>query len=808
MSPRGSAVVSFWQRRRSQRPPNRARPPCRVTVSPFTSLRTRLLLVVAAAIAPFVLYAGLSAAQEKTSADSVLRVDGLARAKASANLFDERLRSIELLLEEGMRQATQPASGRIGLPMADSLPRNFAKALSISVIDTGGRSIAHLMGSATRMDAIPRERRIALVSTAIVNERQKVDGPSTFVDEGVARAPSDSIALMIVRPIPRQHSICRCLADNPSAIAAVLSDAAIQSMLRVDSLPDGGVAVLMGRSGLPLGRIVTPGRWIDRDVPDTLVLGASVAREGVIEMTGLDGQQRTVGFAALDRLPWRVYIGLERQKTTAVPDQRLRDALMLALLAFTIALVGVVLASRTFSAPLQTLVADTRRLSAGALSHRTSVAERADEIGALGVAINGLASDLEQRRKSMLEQLTAAMAVFDASPLPTWIAESNGTEKTHDRIRQANDAAARMFGVTPGALVGQRDTELFDESGVTLLAADDAVTEEGEVQPRIGRAQVLNGTATHRDCLLCVAHLASSRGTVRIVTVLDAPVKPDAEATEPLATRTPLASRLPETPSEEQQGVLLSFAGHIADEFTGLLQGLEGYTQLAVDSVDDPDMQYVAIERIRTLSAQGLKFARQVRAFSRRDALDVSVIDANETVTALLADLTGRLGNKVELDVRQNIAPALVRADPELLTQVVSALISNARDAMPNGGTLSVATTMLEIPEDPDVPYAAPPGSYIVLTVADTGVGMTTDEQEQMFEPFWSTKNGTGRTVGLALAAARGIAMEHGWVIGVDSEADGGTAVSIYMPMNIALRPAEPSHDDHPTLETVPSRSE
>ena len=789
-------------------------------MSPFASLRSRLLVVVAAAITPFVLYAGLSAAQAKTSADSVVKAESLTRAKASARRFDDRLQTIELLLESAMARVTRPSPNGISLPMADSLPNQFTKAWSIAVIDTGGRRVTSLLGSASRIDAIPRDRRTALVSMAIVNERQKRNGPSTFVDEGVTRAAGDSIAMMIVRAIPRPASVCHCLADTRGALAAVLSDASVQSMLGVDSLPDGGVAVLMGRSGLPLGHIITPGRWVERDVPDTSMLGVSVATEGVTGIVGLDGERRTVGFAGLTRLPWRVYIGLARTKVSVVPDQRLRDALMLTLLALTIALVGVVLASRAYSAPLQTLIADTRRLAAGALSHRTDVAERGGELGALGVAMNTLAADLEQKRKATQDEITQAISVFAQSPLPIWISDAAAQGPSRDRIRQANAAAARIFGVTTGALVGQRDTELFDDVGAALLSLSAKDQAADRVPPRrLGRAAVLTTTATHRDCLLSVSHVASSRGTLRIVTVMDAPVPPDLVAESPAVPQpTALESEEIQTAvapvvssaleSAESQAMLVAFAGHIADEFTGLLQGLAGYTQLAADSTDDLDMQAVALERVRALASHGLSFARQVRAFGRRDALDMSVIDANETISALLEGMGAQLGSEVELDVRFNVTPALVRADPELLGQLVSSLLANARDAMPNGGTLSVATTMLDVAEDPDVPYAAPPGSYIVLTVADTGVGMTADAQTKMFEPFWSTKDGTGHSVGLALAAARGIAFEHGWVIGVDSEQQVGTAVSIYMPLNVGLRPTASHDDDHSTRETVPARNE
>ena len=769
-----------------------------------------MLLVVAAAIAPFVLYAALTVTQAKTSADSVLRTESLDRAKAAARVFDDRLRTVDILLETAMIRVHQPGPILSPLPLVDSMPQQLRQALSIAAIDTGGRRTALLIGSGSRIDGIPADRRTSLVSMAIVNARLKRDGPSTFVDEGGTRSPRDSIAMIIVRPLPRPRSLCRCLADTPGALVAVLSDTSVQKMLGVDSLPDGGVAVLMGSAGLPLGHVVTPGRWIERDVPDTMMFGASVAREGVVEMTGLDGERRTVGFAALTRLPWRVYVGLEREKISAVPDQRLRDALMLALLALTIAAVGVVLASRAFSAPLRALVADTKRLAAGALSHRSDVAGRGGEIGALGVAMNSLAMDLEHRRAASQEELRQAVAVFDYSPLPTWISDASAAGPGRDRIRSANAAAAKMFGVSTGALIGQRDTELFDATGAALLTLQPIRIEtDGVTAPRTGRAGVLTPTATHRDCLLCVAHVDSSRGTLRIVTVLNAPLHPD-PVPEPDGDADSDADGSEEAapaPDESTQAVLVSFAGHIADEFTGLLQGLEGYTELALDAIDDPDMQIVALDRIRELSNHGLLFARQVRAFSRRDALDVTVVDANDTILRLLGELAETLGDKVAIDARYNVSPALVRADPELLAQVVTALIANARDAMPDGGTLSVATTLLEIAEEEELAYAAPPGSYLVLTVADTGHGMKSEDQERMFEPFWSTKDGTGRSVGLALAAARGIAAEHGWVIGVDSELDVGTAVSIYMPLNIGLRPVASTDADQSTVDTIPARS-
>jgi signal transduction histidine kinase len=126
---------------------------------------------------------------------------------------------------------------------------------------------------------------------------------------------------------------------------------------------------------------------------------------------------------------------------------------------------------------------------------------------------------------------------------------------------------------------------------------------------------------------------------------------------------------------------------------------------------------------------------------------------------------------------------------------------------MPAGGTLTLATTFVAVPFDANALYAAPPGQYIVLTIADTGVGMAPGATRQMFEPYYSTKSELHSGAGLGLASVRGIANEHGWVISVDSESEVGTAVSIYMPLAPDVDDALPADDDQSTLETVPARS-
>jgi PAS domain S-box-containing protein len=760
------------------------------------------LVVVAAAVTPFVLYAGLSFARERTMVDSSMRDQSLARARTTARSLDERLQTVDRLLDSAMVRVRRPIGTMSALQFPDSTANPLHSALSIGVIAPGGGRTGELLGAASRIDAIPLERRNALIGAAMGSVRRNTSTAApTFVDDGGTRALTDSIAMIIVRPLPRVSGNCRCLAETPGAVVAVLSDKALQALLGADTLPDGGVAVLIGSAGVPLGRIAKPERWTDRETRDTSVLAASVEREGVLQLTGQDEVSRAVGFAALTQLPWRVFVGVPAGSVSSLPAQNLRDALLLTLLAMGIAAVGVVVAARNVSAPLQTLVADTKRLAAGALSHRTDVAQSGGEIGALGEAMNALATDLEAQRKAMQDELRRATLIFEESPIAMWVADASTEPGTGGRIQQANPAAARMFGFMPGGLIGRRDSDLLDAKSAHLVAPASAAELQSASVHRNGRALLRTIGGTSRECTLSVSIVTAAWQPMRIVTALPVP------QLSPIAAPTTVAPQMVQTPAHEHDAALVQFAGQIADQFNTLLNGLSGFTKLALESADDADMRTIALERIRDLSADGLAMTRQMQAYGQRDALFLTMLDANETLSDVVHAMAGTLGRDVELDVLYDVSPALVHADAALLNHVACALVTNARDAMPAGGTLTLATTLVEVPANSKERFAAPAGRYIVLTVADTGMGMSAEAQQHMFDPFYSTKPQRGTGVGLGLAGVAGIAREHGWTISVDSEPAVGTAISIYIPEVEVPVAEEVLPPVQSTLETVPARN-
>ena len=223
-------------------------------------------------------------------------------------------------------------------------------------------------------------------------------------------------------------------------------------------------------------------------------------------------------------------------------------------------------------------------------------------------------------------------------------------------------------------------------------------------------------------------------------------------------------------------------AGGIAHDFNNLLGAILGWAELGLENAERPEL---VREHFREIHQQGTRAAmltRQLLAFARRQVLEPRNLDLNQTISDLRPLLEKLLGAEVELNFV--LAPELtvVRADAAQVEQILMNLCVNARDAMPDGGKLSISTTETAIDEEyqRQHPYARQ-GHYVRLVVADTGTGMDAATQERIFEPFFSTK-GEGHGTGLGLATVYGIVRQHGGFIHVYSEVGHGTEFSIYLP--------------------------
>jgi PAS domain S-box-containing protein len=242
-----------------------------------------------------------------------------------------------------------------------------------------------------------------------------------------------------------------------------------------------------------------------------------------------------------------------------------------------------------------------------------------------------------------------------------------------------------------------------------------------------------------------------------------------------------------------QQAQKMEMVGHltggIAHDFNNMLAVILAYSQFIVDDLGPQDPRRADAEEIRGAAQRAAQLTRQLLAFSRRQVLEPRVVDLDATIGGIEKMLRRLIGEDIELAVVPGTAASSVRVDVGQLEQVIVNLAVNARDAMPEGGMLSLETSNVELTADGvDGPTSVPAGGYVMLTVSDTGVGIPAEAKPRLFEPFFTTK-GPGKGTGLGLSVCYGIVKQSGGAIVVESEPGVGTVFKIYLP-RVAEAPA------------------
>ncbi|MEP1495362.1 ATP-binding protein, partial [Pseudophaeobacter sp.] len=240
-------------------------------------------------------------------------------------------------------------------------------------------------------------------------------------------------------------------------------------------------------------------------------------------------------------------------------------------------------------------------------------------------------------------------------------------------------------------------------------------------------------------------------------------------------------------------------AGGVAHDFNNLLTAISGHCDLLLLRHDQGDQDFGDLIQIHENANRAASLVSQLLAFSRKQTLLPEVLDVRDTLSDLTHLLNRLVGEKVTLTLSHDPVMRPIRADKRQLEQVLMNLVVNARDAMPNGGEIRVRTEAVTL----DTPLkrdraAVPEGNWITVKVSDEGVGISPDQLQKVFEPFYTTKR-TGEGTGLGLSTAYGIVKQTGGFIFVDSVPDKGTQFTLFFPVY------QEGQDDQVEVAEVPA---
>ncbi|MBN1581401.1 MAG: response regulator [Anaerolineae bacterium] len=233
---------------------------------------------------------------------------------------------------------------------------------------------------------------------------------------------------------------------------------------------------------------------------------------------------------------------------------------------------------------------------------------------------------------------------------------------------------------------------------------------------------------------------------------------------------------------QDRMAVIGQLSGGVAHDFNNILTVIQGYTAMALDNMSSGDPIRPDLEQVRMAAERAAALTRQLLIFSRKQVLQPKILDLNAVFANMQPMLQRLIGEHVELHTV--LAPALGRvwADPGQIEQVIMNLAVNARDAMPQGGRLTISTEKVVLGQDSiEDDLDVEPGTYVMLSVSDTGVGMTQEVKLHIYEPFFTTK-AIGQGTGLGLSTVYGIVKQSGGGIEIESEVGVGTTFRIYLP--------------------------
>ncbi|MFA5911737.1 MAG: response regulator [Vicinamibacterales bacterium] len=373
--------------------------------------------------------------------------------------------------------------------------------------------------------------------------------------------------------------------------------------------------------------------------------------------------------------------------------------------------------------------------------------------------------------------------LFDATADGVLVTDAHGC------IMLANQACGQLFGYAPADLINQPVEILMPgRARLAHVAAREAFAEHPQLRPMGERAELigLRSDGTTFPVEVGLSPLGSGKSLRVIAIIRDATERRLAQRA--VEENRELARQLHRVQKQDAVGRL---AGGIAHDFNNLLMVIGGYAERLLDGEDAAPRRRHLVGLKETVD-RAAALTRQLLAFSRRQVLQPEIVDLNRALEATERMLSRVIGEDIRMVIRPAHELYPVKVDPSQMEQVLLNLVVNARDAMPEGGSLGIETANVFLPEPFQVGSSAafaPPGHYVSLTVRDTGIGMDAATVSKAFEPFFSTKD-PAKGTGLGLSTVYGIVKQSGGYIWLESAPGAGATVTIMLPAT-GERPVE-----------------
>ncbi len=539
------------------------------------------------------------------------------------------------------------------------------------------------------------------------------------------------------------------------SLTALLSD------LRTVQLFDTGRLSVYRRDGIVIhDPDISPG---DNLIRRNSRLATAILRIDQPRTVQLDleaGDSFLISASPMMREPW-IVAALAREDEMLAKLNDTRDMIIvLIVIAVLLEVLAVsVFTRRLVVAPIKKLLDGISEVAAGNHDHRVDVSS-SDEFGQLGRSFNRMTMELKQRDSRIEEGELRFRIIAETSPVALAIAAEEGGD-----VMFANQAWFNMFGMNRSDLNRFKAEDIYWDR----RQRDDIIRriQTGE-QVRNEEIKFRNAGGEPVIALLSAREIVYDSRKAMLAIVID------------YTERKHLEEQLRQSQKMDAIGQL---TGGVAHDFNNLLAVILGNAELLTEADQEAGItSNPRLDAIMRSAQRGAELTQRLLAFSRKQSLEPQIVRLDKLIHGMEDLLHRALGETIDLNIVDTPDLHASKVDPGQVENAVLNLCINARDAMPEGGKITIETSNAHVgPDHPGIAEGMTVGDYVLLTVTDTGVGIPAEVLERVFEPFFTTKE-VGKGTGLGLSMVYGFARQSGGNLCIDSEPGKGTTVSLFLP--------------------------